>query len=78
VKFDYGMKEQNPMDYVKFFKKDNTNVAVTIHREQLSKILPTTFRDEQIRVICRKDDDASIKAARSCFSAWFSDGDTDP
>ncbi|CAI7999424.1 Deoxynucleoside triphosphate triphosphohydrolase SAMHD1 [Geodia barretti] len=76
VTFDYEMKEQNPMDYVKFFKKDNINVAVTIHREQLSKILPTTFRDVQIRVICRKDDDASIKAARRCFSAWFGDGDT--
>jgi hypothetical protein len=75
--FDYGMKEDNPIDYVNFFRKDNPDVAVNIRREKVSKILPSTFRDVQIRVFCRKDDETSIKAAKRCFSAWFGDGDTD-
>jgi HD superfamily phosphohydrolase len=73
--FDYGMKEDNPIDCMYFFRKDTPDVAEKIHREQVSKILPSTFRDVQIRVFCRKDDETSIKAAKSCFSAWSGDND---
>jgi len=40
VTFDYGMKSDNPIDSVLFYKKEDQDVAICISREEVD-IYPT-------------------------------------
>lgn len=35
VDLNYGMKDKNPIDHVRFYKKDNPNVAFQIKQEEV-------------------------------------------
>ncbi|CAH1779924.1 unnamed protein product [Owenia fusiformis] len=70
IKYDYGMHEKNPMDNVRFYKKDDPNKAVMLRREQVSQMLPEKFAEEHIRVYCKKSDPRSIEISRAAFANW--------
>jgi HD superfamily phosphohydrolase len=63
VKFDYGMNEENPMDSVRFYVKNDPNKAVKVRKDQVSQMLPERFAEVHIRVYCRKGDKNSCDSA---------------
>ncbi|XP_070695451.1 deoxynucleoside triphosphate triphosphohydrolase SAMHD1 isoform X2 [Pempheris klunzingeri] len=67
---DYGMKEKNPINNVRFYCKDNVTTAIQIRKNQVSKLLPEQFAEQLIRVYCRKTDDKSLEAAKKHFVQW--------
>ncbi|XP_043382693.1 deoxynucleoside triphosphate triphosphohydrolase SAMHD1 isoform X3 [Chelonia mydas] len=70
INMDYGMKEQNPIDKVRFYCKSDPSQAVKISKEQVSRLLPETFAEQLIRVYCKKKDEKSLDAATKCFIQW--------
>ena len=68
--FDYGMKSENPIDHVRFYMKEHPFRAVKVRKDQVSQMLPQTFREQDVRVYCKKTDPASVQAARKYFRAW--------
>ena len=34
--FDYGMKDQNPIDHMRFYTKDNLQTAIPVRKDQVS------------------------------------------
>jgi len=36
VTFDYGMGEENPIDHMRFYMKDNPEKAVKVRKDQVS------------------------------------------
>ncbi|XP_041061392.1 deoxynucleoside triphosphate triphosphohydrolase SAMHD1-like [Carcharodon carcharias] len=70
VSLDYGMKEQNPIDSVWFYHKDNPNQAVKISKDQVSRLLPERFTEQLIQVYCKKTDEQSVEAAKKHFDQW--------
>ncbi|KAL6119052.1 samhd1 [Pungitius sinensis] len=73
ISFDYGMKEKNPIDSVRFYKKANPNRAVWIRRNQVSNILPQQFAEQLIRVYCKNMDPGILEAATKTFVQWCQD-----
>lgn len=73
INMDYGMKEKNPIDHVRFYMKDLPTKAIKVRKDQVSQMLPDTFFEQHIRFFCKKTDDQSILAARTCFYAWCKD-----
>ncbi|XP_072223758.1 deoxynucleoside triphosphate triphosphohydrolase SAMHD1 [Leuresthes tenuis] len=67
---DYGMKEKNPINNVRFFCKDDLTKAIQIRKNQVSKLLPEQFAEQLIRVYCKKTDDKSLEAAKKHFVQW--------
>ncbi|XP_029995891.1 deoxynucleoside triphosphate triphosphohydrolase SAMHD1-like [Sphaeramia orbicularis] len=71
-KIDFGMKHKNPIDYLRFYKKDDSNKAFRFSDDQVSDfVLPRVFSEQWIRFYCRKsltNDD--LKAARETFENW--------
>ncbi|XP_032376450.1 deoxynucleoside triphosphate triphosphohydrolase SAMHD1 isoform X1 [Etheostoma spectabile] len=67
---DYGMKEQNPINNVRFYCKDDLTTAIQIRKNQVSKLLPEQFAEQLIRVYCKKTDDRSLEAAKKHFVQW--------
>ena len=37
VYLDYGMKEKNPIDNVRFYMKDNPNEPIKVRKDQVSR-----------------------------------------
>uniref|UniRef100_A0A3Q3GNL1 Deoxynucleoside triphosphate triphosphohydrolase SAMHD1 n=1 Tax=Kryptolebias marmoratus TaxID=37003 RepID=A0A3Q3GNL1_KRYMA len=69
VNIDYGKKEENPIDYVRFFHKDDPTIAVKSNKEG-SKLLPAKFAEQQIRVYCKKKDEDSQNVAKEACKRW--------
>ncbi|XP_018426157.1 PREDICTED: deoxynucleoside triphosphate triphosphohydrolase SAMHD1 [Nanorana parkeri] len=72
---DYGMKEQNPINNVRFYCKSDPDIAVKIIKEQVSQLLPEHFAEQIIRVYCKKDDEKSLEVAKRYFVQWCMDRD---
>ncbi|XP_008317584.1 deoxynucleoside triphosphate triphosphohydrolase SAMHD1 [Cynoglossus semilaevis] len=75
VELNYGMKEKNPIDEMRFYCKDDPNRAVSINKNQVSKLLPQCFSEQLIRVYCKKLDGHSLDAAKKSFVQWCMDMD---
>lgn len=75
IYMDYGMKEKNPINNVRFYCKDNPTTAIQIRKNQVSKLLPEQFAEQVIRVYCKKTDDKSLEAAKKHFVQWCIDMD---
>lgn len=44
VKFNYGMKDKNPIDHVHFYKKDDPNKAIKIDKSEVGvNVISTTY-----------------------------------
>lgn len=70
---DYGMKEKNPINNVRFYCKDDKNKAIQIRKDQVSKLLPEHFAEQLIRVYCKKTDKKSLETAKKQFVQWCMD-----
>ncbi|XP_062925463.1 deoxynucleoside triphosphate triphosphohydrolase SAMHD1-like [Mobula hypostoma] len=87
IPMNYGMKEKNPINNVRFYRKNNPDKAFPIRREQVSQILPKKFSEQLIQAYCKKTDKKSVRAARKHFAQWcrnrklpksWDSDDTDP
>ncbi len=64
VTFDYGKGDKNPIDYMSFYSKLQPDHAISVRKDQVSEMLPHTFREQSVRVYCKRLDAASLKAAQ--------------
>lgn len=58
------MKNMDPIEHMRFYTKENPAAAVKVRRDQVSQMLPQIFREQSVRVYCKRLDNESIKAAR--------------
>ncbi len=54
VRFNFGKRSCNPVDHMRFYRKDKPNEAFKIPSEFVSKMLPKDdFEEAIIRVYCK-------------------------
>ncbi|KAM4692508.1 deoxynucleoside triphosphate triphosphohydrolase SAMHD1 [Rhinophrynus dorsalis] len=70
IHMDYGMKEQNPINNVRFYCKSDPRKAIKIRKDQVSQLLPERFAEQIIRVYCKRTDEKSLEAAKRYFVQW--------
>ncbi|XP_071398577.1 deoxynucleoside triphosphate triphosphohydrolase SAMHD1 isoform X2 [Centroberyx affinis] len=70
INLDYGMKEKNPINNVRFYCKNDPTKAIKIRKNQVSKLLPESFAEQLIRVYYKKTDERSLEAAKKHFVQW--------
>lgn len=70
VYLDYGMKEKNPIDHVRFYNKKDPTAPIKVRKNDVSDLLPEKFSEQLIRFYCKKSDEASLQQATEAFSAW--------
>ncbi|XP_078336253.1 deoxynucleoside triphosphate triphosphohydrolase SAMHD1-like [Crassostrea virginica] len=70
VFLDYGMKDKNPIDHVRFYNKGNPNQAIQLKKNEVSDLLPEKFAEQLVRCYCKKRDKASMDQAAEAFSKW--------
>lgn len=73
ITMDYGMKDKNPINNVRFYCKKDPNTAIQIRKNQVSKLLPEQFAEQLIRVYSKKTDEKSLEAAKKHFVQWCMD-----
>ncbi|KAF9401473.1 SAM domain and HD [Mortierella sp. AD011] len=70
LKNNYAMKDQNPVDNIKFFSKNNHAVSYHIPKEKVSSLIPSEFQENIIRVFAR--DPSKVKAVHQSFRRLMS------
>uniref|UniRef100_A0A4W5K0L1 Deoxynucleoside triphosphate triphosphohydrolase SAMHD1 n=1 Tax=Hucho hucho TaxID=62062 RepID=A0A4W5K0L1_9TELE len=73
INMDWGMKEKNPINNVRFYCKNDPTKAYQICKDQVSKLLPERFAEQLIRVYCKKTDERTVEAAKKNFVQWCMD-----
>ncbi|XP_075946544.1 deoxynucleoside triphosphate triphosphohydrolase SAMHD1-like [Anarhichas minor] len=63
VKFDYGMKSEDPIDEMRFYNKRNPDVANRLPEHQKSVFHPKYCSEKLIRVYYKNTDEASVTKA---------------
>ncbi|XP_071091588.1 deoxynucleoside triphosphate triphosphohydrolase SAMHD1-like [Haliotis cracherodii] len=73
VYLDYGMKDKNPIENVRFYNKYDPNTAVEVRKTQVSHMLPEKFAEQMILVYCKDPQQkAKLGIAARCFENWCS------
>ncbi|XP_074500272.1 deoxynucleoside triphosphate triphosphohydrolase SAMHD1-like [Sebastes fasciatus] len=57
ITMDYGMKDENPIDKMRFYNKEDDKKAFKIPENRKSKLYPKCFSETLIRFYCKKTDD---------------------
>ncbi|XP_063816252.1 deoxynucleoside triphosphate triphosphohydrolase SAMHD1 isoform X2 [Pseudophryne corroboree] len=70
IHMDYGMKELNPINNVRFYCKSDPCKAVKITKDQVSQLLPEKFAEQIVRVYCKRMEEKSLEAAKRYFVQW--------
>ncbi|KAG0255514.1 SAM domain and HD [Mortierella polycephala] len=70
LKNNYAMKDQNPVDSIKFFSKTNHSVSYHIPKEKVSSLIPSEFQENFVRVYAR--DASKVKAVHEAFRRLMS------
>ena len=70
VSFDYGMEGENPIDRMRFYMKSDPTTGVRIRKDEASKLLPSSFYEQYVRLYCKSDQQSHIEAAKECFNRW--------
>lgn len=63
VSLDYGMEDKHPIDNIRFFYKETSDVAVKVEKEEVSSLLPCKSSEHQLRFYCKREDTKSHKDA---------------
>lgn len=58
------MKGTDPIEHMRFYGKEDPTKAWKVRRDQVSQMLPETFREEKIRLYCKRSDPEGISAAK--------------
>ncbi|XP_052230666.1 deoxynucleoside triphosphate triphosphohydrolase SAMHD1-like isoform X2 [Dreissena polymorpha] len=74
VNHDYGMKENNPVDKVRFYCKKERDVAVRILQE--SSMLPRNFNEQVIRIYSKNQSYCDM--LERAFKEWCKDNKISP
>jgi HD superfamily phosphohydrolase len=61
VSFDYGMKGENPVDKMYFYKKSTPDVAEHINKHDVSSLLLSNFMDKLLYLYCKKYNESAVK-----------------
>lgn len=70
VTLNYGKRDQNPMDNVRFYTKHDPETPIQLEKDQISQLLPEKVQEEQIRIYVKIDDDETIKCLKQAMREW--------
>jgi len=72
LKINYGLQDQNPVDYVKFYSRFNDYESYTIPKNKVSLVVPEQFEENVIRIFAR--DPSKVVDIQKSFRTWISKG----
>ena len=58
------MGSEDPIRHMRFYAKENPDIAVEIQRHQVSKLLPDKFLERKILFYYKKSDKEGVDAAK--------------
>nr|XP_015220390.1 PREDICTED: deoxynucleoside triphosphate triphosphohydrolase SAMHD1-like [Lepisosteus oculatus] len=69
TKMDYGMGDNNPIDQVHFYFKNNPTKGVKMDKNQVTNILPINFSEQLVQVYYMGENE-DTKSIEKCFVRW--------
>ncbi|XP_077992968.1 deoxynucleoside triphosphate triphosphohydrolase SAMHD1-like [Glandiceps talaboti] len=69
AKFNYGMKDKNPIDNLLFYSKNDVKTSFRIPKDEVSFLLPERFQEQVLYVFVK--DAANKQAIAKCVDTWM-------
>lgn len=71
LRINYGMKDKNPVDSVKFFADWSSVESFNVPREKVSALIPFRFAEDYVRLFVRNPREGNkLAEARAAFDEW--------
>ncbi|KAI4892455.1 hypothetical protein NFI96_021960, partial [Prochilodus magdalenae] len=74
-KLNYGMKEKNPIDSLKFYTKDNPDIPIKLSREKVSHLLPAKFSEIKIMLFYKGKNQTVVEQTKKHVDQFWNDLD---
>ncbi|GIZ04360.1 deoxynucleoside triphosphate triphosphohydrolase SAMHD1 [Caerostris extrusa] len=71
VPVNWGKGDKNPVDSVYFYSKDSVFSNHSSNYCDVSAMLPKSFQEIQVHVLCRRSDSYAFQVARCCFDNYW-------
>ncbi|CAL1286111.1 unnamed protein product [Larinioides sclopetarius] len=71
VPVHWGKGDKNPVESVHFYSKDSVFTYQSSNLSYVSAMLPESFQEMQIHVLCRRSDNYAFQVARWCFENYW-------
>ncbi|XP_076855178.1 deoxynucleoside triphosphate triphosphohydrolase SAMHD1-like isoform X2 [Brachyhypopomus gauderio] len=75
VKFNYGMRNKNPVDSLLFYTKEDPNTPINLSRKEVSYLLPEIFAETKIMVFYTKENDNDVTLAKDNIKEFWEELD---
>ncbi|XP_067052893.1 deoxynucleoside triphosphate triphosphohydrolase SAMHD1-like isoform X2 [Acropora muricata] len=72
VTFNYGMRDKNPLEELRFYTKNAPDVPIILRKDEVSKMLPEKFSEQSLRVYFRRTELDCLEKPKRCFNEWWS------
>ncbi|CAI2168138.1 14688_t:CDS:10 [Funneliformis geosporum] len=76
IKLSYAKKNENPVDYVKFYNQYDIDKAFNLEKSQVSYLIPEQYEETIIRIFTR--DCSKMKPVQDCFRKLLKTFTTEP
>ncbi|KAG9261435.1 deoxynucleoside triphosphate triphosphohydrolase SAMHD1-like [Astyanax mexicanus] len=61
IKFNYGMKDKNPIDSLRFYRKCDPNTPIKLSKDEVSYLLPEKFAETKVMLFYKGEEDKEKK-----------------
>lgn len=68
VSINYGMKDKNPVDNVRFYSSSNPDEARQIDKQKVSCLIPSVFSERYVRIYAERDTEKTTDELRAFAS----------
>ncbi|XP_049326801.1 deoxynucleoside triphosphate triphosphohydrolase SAMHD1-like [Astyanax mexicanus] len=75
IKFNYGMKDKNPIDSLRFYRKSDPNTPIKLSKDEVSYLLPEKFAETKVMVFYKGEDKDVEELARREIKHFWNDLD---
>ncbi|XP_035381839.1 deoxynucleoside triphosphate triphosphohydrolase SAMHD1-like [Electrophorus electricus] len=71
AKFNYGMKDKNPVDSLRFYTKDDPHKPITLSKDEVSYLLHEKFSETKVLLFYRGENKDVEKLAKQNIEAFW-------
>ncbi|XP_072520763.1 deoxynucleoside triphosphate triphosphohydrolase SAMHD1-like [Salminus brasiliensis] len=64
IKFTYGMKDKNPIDSLRFYRKDDPTTPIRLSKDEVSYLLPEKFAETKVMLFYKGEEKSVVELTK--------------
>ncbi|XP_049326796.1 deoxynucleoside triphosphate triphosphohydrolase SAMHD1-like [Astyanax mexicanus] len=71
IKINCGMNEDDPISFLRFYRRDEPNIPIQLSRDEISFLLPERFAEIKVMVFYKREDEHVVDLMKRHIEALW-------